>query len=169
RRHTRSKRDWSSDVCSSDLGYTANFMITGSDALLSSISTEVMESLQSNIVVTPVDNWYFMVISVFILSIVGAIVTEKIVEPRLGRYTGTTKKEFTEIKPIEMKGLTYATFAGLAYVALIVTIILLPNSPLTNEDGGIVHSPFLSGIVPIILIFFIVIGVTYGITLKKIQ
>src|SRR5699024_2333250 len=28
---------------------------------------------------------------------------------------------------------------------------------------------FLSGIVPIILIFFIVIGVTYGITLKKIQ
>src|SRR5699024_1073388 len=36
-------------------GYTANFMITGSDALLSSISTEVMESLQSNIVVTPVD------------------------------------------------------------------------------------------------------------------
>lgn len=150
-------------------GYTANFMITGSDALLSSISTEVMESLQSNIVVTPVDNWYFMVISVFILSIVGAIVTEKIVESRLGRYTGTAKKEFTEIKPIEMKGLTYATFAGLAYVALIVTIILLPNSPLTNEDGGIVHSPFLSGIVPIILIFFIVIGVTYGITLKKIQ
>src|SRR5699024_12272870 len=99
-------------------GYTANFMITGSDALLSSISTEVMESLQSNIVVTPVDNWYFMVISVFILSIVGAIVTEKIVDPRLGRYTGTAKKAFTDITPIAMKRLTNATFPVFTYLPL---------------------------------------------------
>ncbi|HEX6595227.1 MAG TPA: AbgT family transporter [Bacillota bacterium] len=150
-------------------GYTANFMITGADALLSGISTEVMESLQSEIVVTPVDNWYFMVTSVFILSIVGAFVTEKIVEPRLGHYTGTVKKAFTKTKPIEMKGLTYATCAGLIYIVVIVTVLLLPNSPLTNEDGGIASSPFLSGIVPIILIFFIIIGVTYGVTLKKIE
>ncbi len=150
-------------------GFTANFMITGTDALLSGISTEVMKTLDSNIVVTPVDNWYFMLASVVVLSIVGALVTEKIVEPRLGKYTGKANKTFEEIKPIEKTGLIRATIAGLIYVAVIVGVILIPNSPLTNEEGGIVPSPFLSGIVPIILLFFIVVGVVYGVTVKKIE
>lgn len=150
-------------------GFTANFMITGTDALLSGISTEVMESLQSDIVVTPVDNWYFMAVSVVVMSIVGALVTEKIVEPRLGSYKGDVKKEFEDMKPEEFKALINATIAGLIFITFIVIAILIPNSPLTNENGGIVPSPFLSGIVPIILIFFIIVGVTYGVTLKKIE
>lgn len=150
-------------------GFTANFMITGTDALLSGISTEVMESLQSDIVVTPVDNWYFMTVSVVVMSIVGALVTEKIVEPRLGSYKGDVKKEFEDMKPEEFKALINATIAGLIFITFIVISIFIPNSPLTNENGGIVPSPFLSGIVPIILIFFIIVGVTYGVTLKKIE
>src|SRR5690625_7089515 len=37
-------------------GFTANVMITGADAVLSGISTEVTESMGTDIVVTPVDN-----------------------------------------------------------------------------------------------------------------
>lgn len=150
-------------------GFTANIMITGTDALLSGISTEVMQTIDPDIVVTPVDNWYFMLVSVVFLSIAGALVTEKVVEPRLGEYTGGVKKEFVPVSPIEKRGFRNAVLVGLAYVALIVLVILLPNSPLTNEEGGIVPSPFLDGIVPLILIWFIAIGVAYGVTVKKIQ
>ncbi|WP_430790384.1 AbgT family transporter [Virgibacillus flavescens] len=150
-------------------GFTANFMITGTDALLSGISTEVMQTIDPNIVVTPVDNWYFMIVSVVFLSIAGALVTEKIVEPRLGEYTGKVKKEFVPVTSLEMKGFRNAIIVGTVFIALIVLVILLPNSPLTNEEGGIVPSPFLDGIVPIILIWFIAIGIAYGKTVGKIE
>ncbi len=149
-------------------GFTANFMITGADALLSGISTEVMESLGSDIVVTPVDNWYFMLVSVVVLTIVAGLVTEKIVEPRLGTYTGIKGKEFEEVTEIEFKALKMATVAGLIYIALIVLLILIPDSPLTNEDGGLVPSLFLGNIIPFILFFFLVVSITYGKITKKI-
>src|SRR5699024_11182460 len=50
-------------------GFTANVMITGADAVLSGISTEVTESMGTDIVVTPVDNWYFMIVSVVVLTV----------------------------------------------------------------------------------------------------
>lgn len=149
-------------------GFTANFMITGTDGLLSGITTEVMQSLGSDIVVTPADNWYFMVTSVVILSVVGALVTEKIVEPRLGKYEGSVGKQFEKASTLEMKALKNASMAGLSYIAFIVIVLLLPHSPLRNDRGGIVPSLFLDGIIPLIIVFFIILGVTYGLTLKTI-
>ena len=46
---------------------------------------------------------------------------------------------------------------------------MIPNSPLANEDGGLIPSTFLDGIIPIILFFFIIIGVTFGISVGKIK
>ncbi|WP_431802539.1 AbgT family transporter [Halobacillus andaensis] len=152
-------------------GFTANFIITGTDALLSGISTEVMEGLDSNIVVTPVDNWYFMIASVVLLAVAGALTTEKLIEPRLGKYEGeggdeTSLKESTDL---ELRGLRNSAIAGLVYLVILVTAIAWPNSALRSEDGGLVPSPFLDGIVPIILFFFIAIGIAYGVTVKEIK
>nr|WP_026680413.1 AbgT family transporter [Priestia megaterium] len=149
-------------------GFTANFMINGTDVLLSGISTEVMKTLDENVIVTPVDNWYFMIVSVVVLSIVGALVTEKIVEPRLGKYEGNVKKEFEAVKPIEIKALKNAVIASSVYIALILIVLFIPNSPLRSAEGKIVPSPFLDGIVPLILILFIIAGIAYGVTIKKI-
>ncbi|WP_394218281.1 AbgT family transporter [Halobacillus trueperi] len=149
-------------------GFTANIIIAGTDALLSGISTEVMESLDSNIVVTPVDNWYFMIASVVVLSVTGALITEKIVEPRLGKYEGEGGTELEESTKLEKRGFRNAVLAALGFVALLIVAIAIPGSALRNEEGGIIPSPFLSGIVPIILLFFITIGVAYGVTVKKI-
>jgi aminobenzoyl-glutamate transport protein len=104
-----------------------------------------------------------------ILTIVGAVVTEKIVEPRLGTYKGEVDKALEKESPLEGKGLRNAAIAGLAYIAILVGAIAWPESPLRNEDGGMIPSTFLDGIIPIILFFFIVIGVAYGVTVKKIQ
>ncbi|MBN9655027.1 AbgT family transporter [Halobacillus sp. GSS1] len=149
-------------------GFTANIIIAGTDALLSGISTEVMESLDSNIVVTPVDNWYFMIASVVVLSVTGALITEKIVEPRLGKYEGEGGTELEESTKLEKRGFRNAVLAALGFIALLIFAIAIPGSALRNEEGGIIPSPFLSGIVPIILLFFITIGVAYGVTVKKI-
>ncbi|MBM7585746.1 aminobenzoyl-glutamate transport protein [Bacillus pakistanensis] len=148
-------------------GFTANFIITGTDALLAGISTEAAKSFE--VVVTPVDNWYFMMVSVVILTIVGGLITEKIVEPRLGKYEGRVDKKLEEESPLEGKGLKNAVLAGMAYLAVLFIAIFWPDSPLRNEDGGLIPSPFLSGVIPIILFFFVVMGVAYGVTVKKIN
>ncbi|MHA6260432.1 AbgT family transporter [Sporosarcina sp. CAU 1771] len=152
-------------------GFTANLLIAGTDALLAGISTEAAKIINDAIIVTPVDNWYFNIVSVFVLTIVGGLVTDKIVEPRLGKYTGKKVDNIVEEEehPKAMKALIYAGIAGFLYLLLIFVVILLPGSPLRNEDGGMIPSPFLSGIIPIILMFFIVLGVTYGKTVGKIQ
>lgn len=69
-------------------GFSANLIVAGTDALLAGISTEAMKIVNPNITVSVVDNWYFMGVSTFLLAIVGTVVTEKIIEPRLGKYTG---------------------------------------------------------------------------------
>ncbi len=149
-------------------GFTANFMITGTDALLSGVSTEAIKTVNPDLFVTPVDNWYFMLACVVLLTVIGGLVTEKIVEPRLGKYEGGIGEIVKDSTAVEMRGLRNAVLASLLYIAVLVAAILIPNSPLTNEDGGIVPSPFLSGIVPLILLLFIIAGVTYGVTVKKI-
>ncbi|WP_163970664.1 AbgT family transporter [Oceanobacillus halotolerans] len=150
-------------------GFTANIIVSNTDAVLSGISAEVMETIENAVTVTPVDNWYFMLVSVIFLSITGALITEKIVEPRLGTYEGNNTKVFEETTPLEKKGLRNAGLAGLVYIGLLLLVIFFPDSPLRNEEGGLIPSPFIAGIVPIIMLFFITLGVTYGVTVKKIE
>src|SRR5699024_12430032 len=109
-------------------GFTANEMITGADAVLSGISTEVTDSMGTDIVVTPVDNWYFMIASVVVLTVVAGLVAEKIVEPRLGTYQGTKGKEYEEVTQNEFKALIKATIAGLIYIDIIDDSIFTSNS-----------------------------------------
>lgn len=151
-------------------GFTANLFVAGTDALLAGISTEAAAILDDSIVVTAVDNWYFNIVSVFVLTIVGGLVTTRFVEPRLGKYVGdAAEEEKTEDLPNAKRGFINALISGLVYIAIVVTVIFIPNSPLRNDEGGIVPSPFLDGIVPIILIFFIIIGVAFGVTVGKIK
>lgn len=151
-------------------GFTANLFIAGTDVLLSGIATEAAQIMDANFVVTPVDNWYFNIVSVFLLTLVGGLITTRIIEPRLGNYqNGDIQIDDREELPDADKGLRNAGIAGLIYIALIVLVIMLPNSPLRNEEGGLVPSPFISGIVPILLLFFVTMGCAYGITVGKIK
>lgn len=151
-------------------GFTANLFIAGTDVLLSGIATEAAQIMDADFVVTPVDNWYFNIVSVFLLTLVGGLITTRIIEPRLGNYqNGDIQIDDREELPDADKGLRNAGIAGLIYIALIVLVIMLPNSPLRNEEGGLVPSPFISGIVPILLLFFVTMGCVYGITVGKIK
>ena len=67
----------------------------------------------NTLVVTPVDNWYFNIISVFVLTVVGALVTEKIIEPSNGKYQGEAVVVDVEENPRAGKAFRNAIIAGL--------------------------------------------------------
>lgn len=156
-------------LASTGIGFTANVLIAGTDALLSGISTEISQGINPDIIVTPLDNWFFMSVSTFVLAGLGTLITEKYVEPRLGAYTGEQQSLSNEISNLEKRGLRNSLIAAIIFVAVVVGAMLMPNSPLLNEDGTLLRSPFLSGIVPVLFLFFLVVGIVYGVSTKKIQ
>ncbi len=151
-------------------GFTANLIPVGTDALLAGISTEAAQIFDPDFVVTPVDNWYFSIVSVFVLTIVGGLITTRVIEPRLGTYEGDeVEHDMKEKHPKADKAFRNAVIAGVLFLTVLAVVIFLPDSPLRGEGGTIIPSPFISGIVPVILFFFLTIGVTYGITIGSIK
>lgn len=154
---------------SAGAGFTANLLIVGTDALLSGISTEAARLVDPTMVVTPVDNWYFNCLSVVVLTVVAAQISERITEPRLGTYQGDVERVESDEPDNAGRGLRNAGIAALLYLGGLAMLVLWPDSPLKNDDGGLIPSPFLSGIIPIILLFFIIVSVAYGVTTGKIK
>ncbi|WP_232699644.1 AbgT family transporter [Brevibacillus daliensis] len=151
-------------------GFTANFFVAGTDALLAGISTDVARTIDPNIYVSPLDNWYFMIVSVVILSVVGAWITEKIVEPRLGEYDGDKKAHLEELSALENKALRYTGIAALLFVVAMAAMVVPENGFLRDpETSDFLTSPFMKGIIPIILFFFILVSIVYGIVTKQIK
>jgi aminobenzoyl-glutamate transport protein len=72
--------------------------------------------------------------------------------------------------PIEKKGLIRAGWALLAYSIIIVLLVAPEGAPLRNQEtGGIVPSPFLRGLIPILFLFFAIPGYFYGKTTGAIK
>ncbi len=69
-------------------GFSANLVLGTIDPLLAGLSQEAARILDPLYTVNATANYYFMVVSTFIIAIAGTWVTEKIVEPRFGKYVG---------------------------------------------------------------------------------
>ncbi|TVT29247.1 AbgT family transporter [Salinicoccus cyprini] len=152
-------------------GFTANLIITGTDATLAGITSEAAAMINDTVAVTPVDNYYFMLTSVLFIAIAGGLITDKIIEPRLGTYKDETKedRQLNEVTDRENKGLRNAVIAGILFIAILALLVFYPGSTLRNESGGLVPSTFLGNIVPIVLLFFVTVGVAYGKTAGTIE
>ncbi|MGL5950980.1 MAG: AbgT family transporter, partial [Cetobacterium sp.] len=96
-------------------GFSANLLVGTIDPLLAGISTEAAKLINPNYLVTATANWYFMAVSTFLITILGTFVTEKIVEPRLGKYTGEFTGDMNELTEPEKKGLKYAGISLLIF------------------------------------------------------
>lgn len=155
----------------SGAGFTANLFIAGTDALLAGISTEAAKIVDPAFEVTPLANWYFNIVSVFVLTLVAGFITARIIEPRLGKYHGAAVEvEVSDDPPQAGRALRNTAIAGLLYIVLVTAAILWPGSPLHNADHSLIPTPpFLKGIVPILLGFFLVTGITYGRGVGKIK
>ncbi|MGL4450338.1 MAG: AbgT family transporter [Sarcina sp.] len=147
-------------------GFSANLMVGPTDALLAGISKEAAKIGSATATVEVADNWFFLIVSTFLIAIVGTLVTEKIVEPRLGEYKGKAKVDKNmDITDKEKRGLKFAGVASIL-VAIVLGIATIPqNAILRNaETGSLVEkAPFMNSIVIIIAIVFLVLGVAYGI------
>lgn len=152
-------------------GFSANLLLSATDPMLGELTITAAAIIDPayaegmNIAM----NYYFIIASVFVLTLAGAFVTEKIIEPRLGEYKGEFREELTGLTAEEKKGMLWAAISFLIAAAAFAMLIVPENGALRAEDGGIVQSPFMSSLVPIITILFFIPGLFYGIATKNIK
>ncbi len=150
-------------------GYSANLLIGTIDPLLAGITEEAAQLIDPNYAVAATASYYFMAASTFLVTAIGSLVSIYIVEPKLGRFDSSRAEPElleTEIAPLsvqERKGLRAAGLALVAVLAL-MALTLLPDWGILRdpETGSQLRSPFFTGFVVWILIFFFALGLAYG-------
>ncbi|HEX7350485.1 AbgT family transporter [Brachybacterium sp.] len=174
-------------------GYSTNIVPTSLDALFAGITTSVMGALPGYdfTPVNPVSNWFFNIVASIILGVVAGLVIDKLVEPRIVRMgisrdeisadgeepdaagaADTTDAEHMRAKltPAENKGLLIAVLSAVGLTAAFLVSFLLPDSPWRNEEGGFLPtSPLLSSIVFIVVAYFTVVGIAYGVVVGSLR
>ena len=158
-------------------GFSANIAPGQLDALLFGITEASVESsnLGADWSVNFAGNWYFITGLFVIYLPVIWYVTDKIIEPRLGKWTATGKQaeEYGDVaKPLtdgERKGLRAAGLAMLGVCALWAVMTFMPGTPLLDDDGAkasaawyVKASPFFKSLVAGFLVLFLAAGWAYG-------
>lgn len=152
-------------------GYSANLLLGTIDPLLAGLSQEAARIIDPQYRVNPAANYLFMVASTFLITAVGTWVTERVVEPRLGRWQGPTEADADEpspelqrLRPEEKRGLIGALLAALLFAAFLLAGTVPANGYLRDPvTGDLLHSPFMSGIVAFIFLGGGGCGLAYGI------
>ena len=164
-------------------GFSANLIITPLDPMLAGLSTEAARIVDSTYEVMPTANWFFNAAATIVLSIIGAIVTVKWVEPSLGKYTGSVEREeIVQPTDLERKGLRRAGWVFLFWFALFIYTLLpeglLPgtgfllgdavvNGEYREWEERLIATPLLRGIVTFLFLMGVSAGAAYGFTVGK--
>ncbi|MCP5105048.1 MAG: AbgT family transporter [bacterium] len=162
-------------------GYSANLLLGTIDPLLAGISEEAARIITPGYTVNPACNYYFMAASTFVIALAGTWVTEKLVEPRLGKYdpamgeieaknqTGSSEQLDSLTAP-EKRGLRFTLIALIALVAIGLWGIIPANGFLREAvTGSILKSPLLKGVVAIIFLVAVILSIAYGLGARTIK
>ena len=148
-------------------GYSANLLLGTIDPLLSGLSQEAARLIDPAYVVSPAANYYLMVASTPLVTVLGWWVTEKIVAPRWPDTVSVDAEDKVEpLTDAERRGLRWAGWATLALTAIVIAGIA-PEGGFLRKIGAVgeasvLQSPLLVGIVSVIFVAGLVLGVAYG-------
>ncbi len=81
-------------------GYSANLIIGTIDPILAGLTEEAAQIVDKSYTVNPVCNYYFMVVSTFLIAFVGTWITEKIIAPRFGEYKGEIDEKDQQVNEL---------------------------------------------------------------------
>lgn len=182
--------------CGVAFGYGVTIFVGSMEVNLISTTESAAKLIDSAYHVALSSNLIIIIITSIILSIIGTMIIEKIIIPKLGRYKDKNDLSKTiEIEVIESieeaeqrklaeeiyekKGMKYATVAAIIF-ALFFIYSLIPNLPFSGllldmEEytylGQVFgsNSYFQDGFTFMVSLFFIITGIAYGLGAKTIK
>ncbi len=154
-------------------GFSANLVVTALDPLLGGATQSAAQLLDPDAVVNVTANWWFMIASTAIVTLVGWFATARFVEPRFDQATireqianGAAAGSDDDEPEGEGRGLVIAGVAFSAALATILAMILVPGGPLAGTielRPGVEMPVWAEAMVPMLFVLFLVPGVAFGI------
>ena len=174
-------------------GYGTSIFVGSLETQLIPYTTAAARMIDTTYHVSLLSNLYIMIVSTIVLSIVGSIIIEKIIAPKLGKYR--IKKQLNTLDDFEIigeeeqeqkaltldynekKGFRVASIIAIIFVIFFIYSVIpgLPGSGLLldyNEETYLrqifgENSYFQDGFTFMIALLFIISGLVYGFVSKK--
>jgi len=147
--------------------FSVNIFVKPLDGILVGITNDAISLMSPGREISLTSNLWFSIASVILLTVVVAVISDRIIEPRLGPYAGEGADEDagSGVTQEETRGLKYAGWGLLAVMVFFALLWLPPGAPLRNPDTGalIADSPFMNGLIVFIALVFLAVGAAFGI------
>lgn len=181
--------------CGVAFGYGVSIFVGSIEVSLMGTTSAAAALIDANNHISLTSNLIFIIVASIVLTIVGTIIIEKIISPRLGKYKEKEDMSKTEELRIidleeeqqhkiererkEKKGLRYALITFLVVVVIFIYMVIpgLPNSGLLldmkettylNQVFG-PNSYFQDGFTYMMSLLFLFMGIAYGIGAKSVK
>lgn len=149
-------------------GFSANLIPSSLDPLLQGLTQSAAQLIDPARQVNPLNNWFFLIASTFLIVAVGWFLTDRVIEPRLrgvavdGDLTAVPKLDALTVP--QRRGLRAAGAAMLAGVILLALVSTPASSPFRSPQGLLTaaDAPLMRSIVPLIFLLFLLPGVVFG-------
>ncbi|WP_394174094.1 AbgT family transporter [Thalassotalea litorea] len=156
-------------------GFSANFVPSALDPMLQGISQAGAQILDPNVVLNPLNNYYFTTASALVVTSLGWFITDKIVEPKLAKNAlDGDLSDLPTMEPLEdkeRKALRWAMAAIVIGLGVLFATAYPADSSWRADDGTLTAfaAPLMKSIVPLIFLLFLIPGLVYGIIIGKIR
>ena len=158
-------------------GFCGNIMLGLSDALAYGFTEAAAQLIDPNYAESMAINWYFLLVSCLMLTVVGTILTEKVLVHRFPMTPEKLKEyDFDEnANDLSHKEKKALGVAGVAFLIFVIVLVLMSvplvggHALLADETGSITAggAPFTKGIVFTVTLGLFVPGLAYGIATGK--
>ena len=157
--------------------FGVNVLITPVDGIITEVTNESAALVDPARTIGLTANLFFGIGSTLFLAFLITFITEKVIEPRLGKFSGSAPATGLgddvapdgpgapeESEGDIARGLRFALWGFLAVMAVLLVLTVPPNGILRNpETGSLVEdSPLMDSLIFIIMLIFLVCGVCYG-------
>lgn len=146
--------------------FLVNVLIVPVDGILTEITNDAIALIDAERQISLTATFWFSIASVAVLTLLIALITDRMIEPRLGPYRGEYRlEEETAGKPeAEARGLRWALWGLLGSLAFVALMTLPPGAPLRDPETGAIigATPFMNSLIVTIALIFLVCGICYG-------
>jgi aminobenzoyl-glutamate transport protein len=150
-------------------GFAANFIPSGIDTLLQGFTQQAAQILDPARLVNPLCNWGFTSASSILIILVGWVLTDRVIEPRLRRVEidgdDLPSAALGSLLPPERRGLIAGVLTMVAGIGAVALAAAPADSPLrspTTQGLTAFDAPLMQSIVPLIFLLFLLPAIVYG-------
>ena len=156
-------------------GFSANFVPSALDPMLQGISQAGAQLLDPGVVLNPLNNYYFTAASAIVVTLLGWVITDKLVEPKLkNNPIDGDMSDLPTMEPLqndERKALRWSLAAVVVGLILLAVSASFATSSWRGNDGTLTSfsAPLMQSIVPLIFLLFLIPGLVYGLIIGTIR